>query len=235
MGAPSLKMGIMTPLASFEAPSLREAVADWLLDADASVGNTVAGFLAQAAANGLVSGATVNRLVVMRNWVSDDRRSDAVIRAARQKGVGPAASISSWQASTAPSMSFRLLSPTGSPSTSRRQSSFHSASSNSSRRPAFHLSPPTCDLGSCWISSSQTSLRARKTPPRSSGLFLARSAGKRNNNGSIRGSRTAIKPCRGPSRQTWQSSNGKHSLQRRRRPSREMGGTARLDCGGGAR
>lgn len=87
------RMQMISTLPTFNLPSLREAVAGWLLDANASVANTVAGFLAQAAAKGLASGVTVNRLTVMRNWVSDDRRSaiDAVIRAARQKGVDVAA------------------------------------------------------------------------------------------------------------------------------------------------
>ncbi len=93
------RIQMLAVLASFDAPSLREAMAGWLLDADASVGNAVAGFLAHAATNGLVSGATVNRLVVIRNWVNNDRRSaiDAVIRAARQKGVGLAVPTSPIQ------------------------------------------------------------------------------------------------------------------------------------------
>jgi hypothetical protein len=83
------RIQMISIVASFNLPSLREAVAGWLLDANASIANAVAGFLAQAAGKGLVSGATVNRLIVLRNWVSDDRRSaiDAVIRAARQKDV----------------------------------------------------------------------------------------------------------------------------------------------------
>ena len=83
------RIQMISVVTSFNLLSLREAVAGWLLDANASIANAVAGFLAQAAGKGLVSGATVNRLIMMRNWVSDDRRSaiDAVIRAARQKGV----------------------------------------------------------------------------------------------------------------------------------------------------
>ena len=83
------RIQMISTVASFNLPSLREAAAGWLLDANVSIANAMAGFLAQDSGKGLVSGATVNRLIVMRNWVSDDRRSaiDAVIRAARQKGV----------------------------------------------------------------------------------------------------------------------------------------------------
>jgi hypothetical protein len=65
------RIQMISTVASFNLPSLREAVAGWLLDANVSIANAMAGFLAQAAGKGLVSGATVNRLIVMRNWVSD--------------------------------------------------------------------------------------------------------------------------------------------------------------------
>lgn len=74
-------------------PCVREAAAGWLLDAKATVANAVAGFLAQSASQGHVSADTINRLVAMRNWVGEDRRSaiDGVIREARKNGVASVA------------------------------------------------------------------------------------------------------------------------------------------------
>ena len=43
------RIQMISTVASFNLPSLREAVAGWLLDANASLANAVAGFLAQAA------------------------------------------------------------------------------------------------------------------------------------------------------------------------------------------
>lgn len=76
-------------LAASNLPSLREASVGWMLDRDQSLANEVAGRIAGTAAQGLVSAATVNRLIAMRNWVGSDLRPviDVAIRAARQHGV----------------------------------------------------------------------------------------------------------------------------------------------------
>jgi hypothetical protein len=83
------KIEIISMMAVSPAPSVRESVVGFLLDPAASIGNAVAGFLAQAATKGLVSGETISRLVTLRNWISDDRRTavDAVIRASRLKEI----------------------------------------------------------------------------------------------------------------------------------------------------
>lgn len=88
------RMEMISTLCFTDLPSVREAAPGWLLDADVSLANAIAGFLAQAAAKGLVSGATVSRLINMRNWVSDNLRPaiDTIIRAARQNGGGVALS-----------------------------------------------------------------------------------------------------------------------------------------------
>ncbi|MGD9541692.1 hypothetical protein [Methylocystis sp.] len=86
------RLALIATLAASSTPSLRDAIAGFLLDADSSVGNGVAGILAQSASKGLVSAATVGRLVIMRNWLDEDRRStiDAIIRAAQHKGISAA-------------------------------------------------------------------------------------------------------------------------------------------------
>ena len=87
------RIEMISVLAFSPVSSLREAAVGWLLDPDASIANTVAGFVAQSAGRSLVSGITVNRLITMRNWVNDDRRPaiDAAIRAARQHGSATSA------------------------------------------------------------------------------------------------------------------------------------------------
>jgi hypothetical protein len=87
--SPKDKISMISILVTFDVAALREAVLGWLLDPDSRVANTVAGFLANAADSGHVSGVAANRLVLMRNWVPEDRRSaiDAIVRVARQRGV----------------------------------------------------------------------------------------------------------------------------------------------------
>ncbi len=83
------RLAMMAILAASSTPSLRDAVAGFAFDADPAIGNGIASILAQSAARGLVSSVTMGRLIIMRNWLAEDRRSalDAVIRAAQVKGV----------------------------------------------------------------------------------------------------------------------------------------------------
>jgi hypothetical protein len=86
------RMALIAELAASPILSLREAIVGFLLDPDASVGNATASILKQCASEGLVSAPTVGRMVILRNWLGEDRRSviDAAIRAARRKGISAA-------------------------------------------------------------------------------------------------------------------------------------------------
>ncbi len=67
----------------------REAALGWLLDASASVRNSAASGLEQAAARGGVSGVMLRRLIALRNWLPEADRVplDQAIQTCRREGV----------------------------------------------------------------------------------------------------------------------------------------------------
>ena len=85
-------MGFMM-LQCAEAP-VREAALGWLLDASASVRNSMSSALEYSAAATGVSGVMLRRMIALRNWLPEpDRESlDRAIHACRRKGV----EISPW-------------------------------------------------------------------------------------------------------------------------------------------
>lgn len=78
----------------FNVASVRESAAGWLLDTHSSSADAVLDSLVQAAAQGLVSQATRNRLSVMRHWVNGRQRAamDSVAGSNRQSANGEAGS-----------------------------------------------------------------------------------------------------------------------------------------------
>ncbi len=82
------RAGIIGFIVMSDVPSIREAALGWLLDESVVVSGNTAFLLTEAAAHGLVSARSVNRLVTLRNWLPEDRRGavDAVIRASRKQG-----------------------------------------------------------------------------------------------------------------------------------------------------
>jgi hypothetical protein len=90
-------------LASHE-PVAREAALGWLLDASASVRNSMASDIERAAAHGGVSGVTLRRLIALRNWLPEaDRLSvDRAIQACRRGALsqnrpfGDGVEVSPW-------------------------------------------------------------------------------------------------------------------------------------------
>jgi hypothetical protein len=69
-----------------------EASIGWLLDPATSVRRATANALGDAASRGKVTPIMLRRMITMRNWLPEDSRPplDAVIAAARRKGVPPA-------------------------------------------------------------------------------------------------------------------------------------------------
>jgi hypothetical protein len=81
----------MTLLFSSEAAGA-EASVGWLLDPATAVRRAMANALGDAASRGKVTPIMLRRMITMRNWLPEDSRPalDAVIPAARRKGVPPA-------------------------------------------------------------------------------------------------------------------------------------------------
>jgi hypothetical protein len=69
-----------------------EASIGWLLDPATSVRRATANALGDAASRGTITPIMLRRMITMRNWLPEDSRPalDAVIAAARRKGVPPA-------------------------------------------------------------------------------------------------------------------------------------------------
>ena len=69
-----------------------EASIGWLLDPATSVRRATANALGDAASRGKITPIMLRRMITMRNWLPEDSRPalDAVIAAARRKGVPPA-------------------------------------------------------------------------------------------------------------------------------------------------
>ncbi|WIW90444.1 hypothetical protein K3M67_20725 (plasmid) [Sphingobium sp. V4] len=79
-----LQLSLLEGLVFADDSSLREAAIGWLL-APPAIATPLALMIAEAASRGLVSATSITNLMLMRNWVSEDRRRaiDAIIKAAR--------------------------------------------------------------------------------------------------------------------------------------------------------
>lgn len=85
-----LQLSLLEGLVFADDASLREAAVGWLL-ADPAIATPMASMIEAAAARELVSAASVTNLMLIRNWVPENRRRtiDAIIRAARAVGSAP--------------------------------------------------------------------------------------------------------------------------------------------------
>jgi len=86
----ALQLSLLDGLVLADDPCLRGAAVGWLL-AEPAIATPLATMMEDAAKRGLVSAASVANLMLIRNWVSEDRRRavDAIIRAARTVGAVP--------------------------------------------------------------------------------------------------------------------------------------------------
>lgn len=82
-----LQLSLLEGLVLADDPSLREAAIGWLL-AEPAIATPLASMVEEAARRGLVSATSVPNLMLIRNWVPEDRRRaiDAIIKAARAMG-----------------------------------------------------------------------------------------------------------------------------------------------------
>ena len=85
-----LQLSLLEGLVLADDPSLREAAIGWLLT-EPAIATPMASMVEEAAGRGLVSAASVTHLMLIRNWVPEDRRRaiDAIIKAARAVGSAP--------------------------------------------------------------------------------------------------------------------------------------------------
>lgn len=85
-----LQLSLLEGLVLADDPSLREAAIGWLL-AEPAIATPMASMVEEAAGRGLVSATSVTNLMLIRNWVPEDRRRaiDAIIKAARAVGSAP--------------------------------------------------------------------------------------------------------------------------------------------------
>jgi len=85
-----LQLSLLEGLVLAEDSSLREAAIGWLL-AEPAIATPLASMIEETARRGRVSAASVTNLMLIRNWVSEDRRRaiDAIIKAARVVGASP--------------------------------------------------------------------------------------------------------------------------------------------------
>ncbi len=79
-----LQLNLLEGLVLADDSSLREAAIGWLL-AEPAIATPLASMVKESARRGLVSATSVTNLMLIRNWVLDDRRGaiDAIIKAAR--------------------------------------------------------------------------------------------------------------------------------------------------------
>lgn len=85
---PAHQLVLLESLARSAEPALREAALGWLLAAPA-VRRPLAEIIAATAGEGLVSQASLGRLMIMRNWMPDEDRRliDTIIKAARSRST----------------------------------------------------------------------------------------------------------------------------------------------------
>jgi hypothetical protein len=88
------RAALAASFAAWDIPTIREAAIGFALDTDREVAAAVLAVLANSGPDQTVSSAMVNRLVHIRPWLTDARRSelDAAIRALRPKAGPPIAS-----------------------------------------------------------------------------------------------------------------------------------------------
>lgn len=86
----ALQLSLLEGLVLADHSSLREAAIGWLL-AEPAIATPLASMIEETAGRGLVSATSVTNLMLIRNWVSHDRRRaiDAIIKAARAVGSVP--------------------------------------------------------------------------------------------------------------------------------------------------
>lgn len=86
----ALQLNLLERLVLADDSSLREAAIGWLL-AKPAIATPLASMMEEAAKRGLISATSVTNLMLIRNWVSEDRRRaiDAIIKAARTVGSEP--------------------------------------------------------------------------------------------------------------------------------------------------
>lgn len=82
---------IVGSFVSSEVASMRDAALGWLLDPSPAVVKHVAQSLLAAAQNGGLSAESVERIVLMRPWLTEDVQAtlDSAVRACRQRGLQP--------------------------------------------------------------------------------------------------------------------------------------------------
>lgn len=85
-----LQLSLLEGLVHADDSNLREAAIGWLLT-EPGIATPLASMIEETARRGLVSATSVTNLMLVRNWVSEDRRHaiDAIIRAARAVGSVP--------------------------------------------------------------------------------------------------------------------------------------------------
>lgn len=85
-----LQLSLLEGLVHADDSNLREAAIGWLLT-EPGIATPLASMMEETARRGLVSATSVTNLMLVRNWVSEDRRHaiDAIIRAARAVGSVP--------------------------------------------------------------------------------------------------------------------------------------------------
>lgn len=85
-----LQLSLLEGLVIADDSSLREAVIGWLL-AEPVIATPLASMIGEAASRGLVSGTSVTNLMLIRNWVSEERRRaiDTIVRAVQLSGSAP--------------------------------------------------------------------------------------------------------------------------------------------------
>ena len=85
-----LQLSLLEGLVLADDSSLREAAIGWLL-AEPAIATPLASIMEETATRGLVSASSITNLMLIRNWVPEDRRRaiDAIIRAARAVGSVP--------------------------------------------------------------------------------------------------------------------------------------------------
>jgi hypothetical protein len=87
---PEVQLTLLDALVEADVPDLREAATGWLL-AEPALALPLARRIEVAAKQGLVSTSSVAHLMIMRNWVPDNRKPgiDAIIKAARVHSATP--------------------------------------------------------------------------------------------------------------------------------------------------
>lgn len=90
---PEYRAGLAGSFASSDIPSIRDAALGFVLDNDREVSATVLSIIANPTNNSIVSHTTIDRLVRMRSWVNEARRSeiDAAIKSLRPRASAPLA------------------------------------------------------------------------------------------------------------------------------------------------